>query len=46
MIFYRIGSPRKKYVPVDFHQHGIVRGEVGTAVHDAVHDFLSEIMSS
>jgi carboxylesterase len=45
MIFDRIGCPRKQYVPVDFHQHGIVRGEVGVAVYDAVHRFLSEYLA-
>lgn len=43
MIFERLGSKEKKYVEIDHHQHGIVRGEPGKKVFSAVHDFLSRL---
>jgi len=46
MIFDRIGSRGKKYAEIDYHQHGIVRGRVGTSVFSAVNDFLSGFLNT
>lgn len=40
MIFDRLGSNKKKYVEIDHHEHGIVRGLPGQQVFSVIHDFL------
>lgn len=45
MIFDRIGSKVKTYVEIDYHLHGIVRGDVGRKVFSAVHAFFSQVVS-
>jgi carboxylesterase len=46
MIYDRIKRVDKSYVEIDFHLHGIVRGEVGKAVFAAAHDFLKSRINS
>lgn len=42
-IYRRLGSTSKHYREVAFHQHGIVRGDIGRVVFKCVADFLTEI---
>lgn len=46
MIFERLGSVDKRYVEIDHHEHGIVRGRHGQLVFSAVQDFLSRYTGS
>lgn len=41
MIFKRLGSIEKRYVEIDHHEHGIVRGKPGQLVFSAAQDFLT-----
>ncbi|MBU1168908.1 MAG: alpha/beta fold hydrolase [Proteobacteria bacterium] len=41
-IFDRIRIPEKKYVAIDYHLHGIVRGPISASVFSAVNNFLSQ----
>jgi carboxylesterase len=41
-IFTRIRAHEKKYVEIDYHLHGIVRGSVGVSVFSAAASFLSK----
>jgi len=43
MIFKRVRTSEKKYVEIDHHLHGIVRGSVGASVFAAVDEFLSRL---
>ena len=42
LIYDRLGSPKKQYVEIDYHLHGIVRGTVGISVFSAAAGFLSQ----
>ena len=46
LIFNRIADDRKTYVEIDYHLHGIVRGDIGRSVFSAVHEFLSRVQDS
>jgi len=41
MIFNRIHIPEKQYVEIAYPLHGIVRGQIGASVFNAVNEFLS-----
>ena len=41
MIFDRVRITEKQYVEIDYHFHGIIRGEIGASVFNAVNEFLS-----
>ncbi|MDO9264139.1 MAG: alpha/beta fold hydrolase [Desulfosalsimonadaceae bacterium] len=41
MIFDRVRTPEKHYVEIEYPLHGIVRGEIGASVFNAVNEFLS-----
>jgi esterase/lipase len=41
-IFQRIGNSDKYYKEIDFHQHGIIRGEIARSVFDEVERFLNK----
>lgn len=42
-IFSLLGSVNKRYREIDFHQHGIIRGEIGKQVFDEVGSFLKSL---
>ncbi len=42
-LYARLGSPEKTYREVDFHLHGIVRGEIAPVVFAEVEAFLSRL---
>lgn len=45
LIFDRISISAKKYVEIDHPCHGIVRGDVGTSVFKASHEFLEQFVA-
>jgi len=43
MLFERLGSPVKQYLPFDFARHGILSGEGSEEVHAAIADFIVKV---
>jgi carboxylesterase len=41
LIFDRVRTPKKQYVEIEYPLHGIVRGQIGISVFNAVNEFLS-----
>jgi len=41
LIFDRVRIPKKQYVEIEYPLHGIVRGQIGISVFNAVNEFLS-----
>lgn len=45
LLFNRLGTKRKKYVPLDFNRHGILAGEGSESVHAVVGHFVDKLLS-
>jgi esterase/lipase len=43
LLFNRIGSKNKQYVPFDFNRHGILAGEGSGKVHAVIGDFIEKL---
>ncbi len=44
LLFNRLGTKRKKYVPLDFNRHGILAGEGSEKVHAEIGNFVEKLL--